>query len=265
MALLEINGAKLWVEESGTGPETIVFAHGLLWSGEMYAPQVARLQARFRCVRFDFRGQGKSPVSDAGYDMDTLTGDTIALIERLQCSPCHFVGLSMGGFVGLRIAIRRPELLRSLTLIDTAADPEPRINVVKYGAMLALSRIVGLRPFTGTVMRTMFGDVFLRDSSRHVEREALRNRLLANDIVGVRRATQGIISRAAVTDQLGRITTRTQVLHGAGDRAITTERARRMASGIAGAKFHLIPRAGHTSTLEEPAAITDAIEAFVQS
>lgn len=265
MPMLDVGGAQVWVEESGTGAETIVFAHGLLWSGEMYAPQIARLKERYRCVAFDFRGQGKSPVVDTGYDMDTLTGDAIAIIERLGCAPCHFVGLSMGGFVGLRIAIRRPELLRSLTLIDTAADPEPRLNVVKYSAMLALSRVVGLKPFAGIVMRTMFGRAFLGDATRRPERDRLRARLLENDILGVRRATQGVIDRAAVTDQLGRITTRTQILHGAGDAAIVEGRARRMASAIPHAVFHLIPRAGHTSTLEEPAAITDAIERFVET
>lgn len=265
MAMLDVGGAKVWVEESGTGPETILFAHGLLWSGEMFAPQIERLRDRYRCVAIDFRGQGKSPVVDTGYDMDTLTGDTIKVIERLGCAPCHFVGLSMGGFVGLRIAIRRPELLRSLTLIDSAADPEPRLNVVKYNVMLALSHVVGLRPFASTVMRTMFGTAFLEDASRRTECDRLRARLLQNDIVGVRRATRGVIERAAVTDQLGRITTRTQVVHGAGDAAIVTARARRMASEIPGAAFHLIPRAGHTSTLEEPAAITDAIERFLQA
>lgn len=264
MPLVEIGATQLWVEESGVGPETIVFAHGLLWSGEMYAPQVARLARRYRCVRFDFRGQGRSPVVDAGYDMDTLTEDAAALIERLGAAPCHFVGLSMGGFVGLRLAIRRPELLRSLTLIDTAADAEPRGNAIKFRAMLAMSRLLGFRPFAGAVMRTMFGDDFLRDPARRAERDALRARLLDNDRRGVRRATRGVITRAAVTDDLGRITTRTLVLHGADDAAISAARARRMADGIAGAELRLVPRAGHTSTLEEPAAITDALEAFLQ-
>lgn len=266
MPLMQIRGTPVWVDDTGKNaatPETIVFAHGLLWSGEMYAPQIAHLRARYRCVSFDFRGQGRSPIVPSGYDMDTLSLDAAEIIDTLGLAPVHFVGLSMGGFVGMRLAIRRPLLLRSLTLIDTAADPEPRFNVVKYGAMLALSRVVGLNPFAPIVMKTMFGQAFLRDPARRTERDALRARLLANDPVGVRHATTGVITRVPVQSQLGRIKTRTQILHGAGDVAITEKRARQMAAGIPGVSFKLIPRAGHTSTLEEPAAITAAIEAFV--
>ncbi|HSA48049.1 MAG TPA: alpha/beta hydrolase, partial [Candidatus Competibacteraceae bacterium] len=93
MPYLTLNGVRLYYEERGTGPETIVFAHGLLWSGRMFDQQVAALQERFRCITFDFRGQGQSQVTASGYDMDTLTEDAAALMAALGCAPCHFVGL----------------------------------------------------------------------------------------------------------------------------------------------------------------------------
>ena len=80
MPTLRVDGATLWYEEQGAGPETVVFAHGLLWSGRMFDAQVAELADRFRCVTFDFRGQGKSEVTADGYDMDTLTDDAAAPI-----------------------------------------------------------------------------------------------------------------------------------------------------------------------------------------
>ena len=58
--------------------------------------------------------------------MDTLTDDAVALIESLGVAPVHYVGLSMGGFVGQRIAARRPELIRTLSLLDTSAGPAAR-------------------------------------------------------------------------------------------------------------------------------------------
>ena len=57
MPIIRVNGASLYYEEHGTGPETIVLAHGLLWSSRMYDAQVAVLQERYRCIAFDFRGQ----------------------------------------------------------------------------------------------------------------------------------------------------------------------------------------------------------------
>ena len=109
-------GERIYYVDEGSGPDTIVFSHGLLWSGEMFRPQIDALKDRFRCVAFDHRGQGQSPVARSGYDMDTLTADAAALIEGVGAAPCHFVGLSMGGFVGMRLAARRPELLRSLLI-----------------------------------------------------------------------------------------------------------------------------------------------------
>src|SRR3954447_24145267 len=163
MPTLQVNRATLWYEEHGSGPETVVFAHGLLWSGRMFDAQVAELADRFRCVTFDFRGQGRSEVTAGGYDMDTLAGDAAALIEALGCAPCHFVGLSMGGFIGMRLAARRPELVRSLVLMETSNDAEPRRNVPKYAAMSFLARFLGVLPFVPAVMNIMFGRTFLRD------------------------------------------------------------------------------------------------------
>ncbi len=92
MPIIRVNGAALYYEERGTGPETIVFAHGLLWSCRMFDAQVALLKERYRCVAFDFRGQGQSEVTRSGYDMGTLYENAVALIKQLSCAPCHFLG-----------------------------------------------------------------------------------------------------------------------------------------------------------------------------
>ncbi|MEV5834479.1 alpha/beta hydrolase [Nocardia sp. NPDC052112] len=85
---------------------TVVFGHGLLFGGWMFQPQIEVLCEHYRCVTIDWRGQGASPATTRDYDMDTRTGDAVALIRRLEVAPVHWVGLSMGGFVGLRIAAR---------------------------------------------------------------------------------------------------------------------------------------------------------------
>jgi pimeloyl-ACP methyl ester carboxylesterase len=131
MPRTRVNGVELHYEERGRGVP-LVFSHGLLWSGRMFDAQVEALSSRYRCITFDHRGQGQSPRSPTvPYSMDELAVDAAALLESLGATPCHFVGLSMGGFVGLRLAIERPQLLRSLTLIESAADAEPRLNVPK--------------------------------------------------------------------------------------------------------------------------------------
>src|SRR2546423_12956095 len=117
MPIIRVNGAALYYEEHGTGSETIVFAHGLLWSCRMFDAQVALLKDRYRCVAFDFRGQGQSEVPHGGYGMEALYEDAVALIEQLGCAPCHFLGLSMGGLLGLRLAPPHPGVLSLFVLL----------------------------------------------------------------------------------------------------------------------------------------------------
>jgi pimeloyl-ACP methyl ester carboxylesterase len=263
MPRLQVDGASIHYEESGAGPEAIVFAHGLLWDGRMFEAQVAALSRRYRCVTFDFRGQGGSEVTAGGYDMDTLAADAAALIGALGLAPCHFAGLSMGGFVGMRLAIEHPELLRSLILIETTAEPEAPRNRRKYAMLNFVARRFGLGLVAGQVMQVMFGRKFLRDPARAAARQEYRRRLLANDRTGITRAVAAVIDREGVAGRLDRIALPTLVIVGDQDVGTPPALAERLHAGIAGSRLQVIAGAGHSSVLEEPEAVTAAIAGFL--
>src|SRR5262245_41797025 len=188
------NGAKLWYEESGQGPQTVVLAHGLAFSGAMFDAQVAALSAHYRCITFDLRGHGKSELSTTGYDMDTLAGDAAALIEEIASVPVHFVGWSIGGFTGLRIALWRPELLRSLTLIGSSAMGGTE-SARSFKLVPLLARAFGMRALAGSLMKTMFSDRFRSDPSHATLVEKWRQHFLSDEKLGVSRAARGVIAR----------------------------------------------------------------------
>jgi pimeloyl-ACP methyl ester carboxylesterase len=169
----------------------------------------------------------------------------------------------MGGFVGLRLAIHRPELLRSLTLIDTSAEPEPAANLPRYRLLNLIARMFGIGMVVDRVMPILFGPSFLNDPARATERAEYRRRLAGNHRVGITRAVAGVIGRAGVADQLHRIRTPTLVLVGAEDSATPPEKAAALQRGIAGARMIVVPAAGHTSTLENPGVVTAAIAEFL--
>ena len=264
MPIARVNGVELHYEQRGAGVP-VVFSHGLLWSGRMFDAQLAALAGSHLCIRYDHRGQGESPRSPSPYDMDDLSVDAAALIESLGAAPCHFVGLSMGGMVGLRLALRRPELLRSLTLIESAADRESRRNIPKYRAMALLARLIGLGVLVPPVMKIMFGRAFLRDPARASERATEEAHLRALDVPGMIAALDCVIRRRPLTGELGRIATPTLVLHGEDDRAITPRRAQATAQAIPGARLVMLPRAGHTSSVEEPDAVSAELARFFAS
>src|SRR6202166_157072 len=263
MPRIAVRGAGLHYEEHGAGPETVVFAHGLLWSGRLFDRQVEALAPRYRCVTVDFRGHGRSEVTADGYDMDSLAADAASLIEALGCAPCHFVGLSMGGFVGMRLAIRQPRLLRSLILLETSADPEPEASRRRYRRMNVAARWIGLGALTRPVMRIIFGRKFLGDPARAALREQCRRQLAGSDRMGIIRPRNGVIDRQGVYDQLERIATPTLILVGDQDLATPPARSERIHPRIAGSRLKVLPGAGHTSTIEEPAAVNAAIADFL--
>jgi 3-oxoadipate enol-lactonase len=259
-----IHGAELEVQDVGTGP-AVCFSHGLLWDHHMFAPQIEALRSKYRCVAWDHRGQGQSEVPPTrSVTIEQVTSDAIALIEELGLAPVHFVGLSMGGFVGMRIAARRPELVRSLSLLETAADPEPPKHLPRYRLLALLARIFGMRGFlVDRVMKIMCAPSFLADPANQARVAELRAMMAGNDR-SVVKAVYGVLEREGVEHELPQIRCPVLVLRGTEDKAIARERAHRLAE-LTKARWIEIPGAGHTSSLEKPEAVTSALQDFLDS
>jgi len=262
MPRVEVNGAQLYYEVHGDGAETIVFSHGLLWSGKMFEKQVEALQSKYRCVVYDHRGQGQSYVPSSGYDMETVYQDAVELIKALDLAPCHFAGLSMGGFVAMRIAARNPQLIKSLILMETSSDGEP--FKFKYNLLNTIVKLFGVSAVTNKVMPIMFGQKFLNDSNRKEEYEIWKGHLQANKKTIVR-AVGGVISREPVFQELQNITVPTLVIVGDQDIATIPEKSERICSQIPQAQFVKIIGAGHSSSIEEPEQVNKAILKFLHS
>jgi pimeloyl-ACP methyl ester carboxylesterase len=266
MPMIHVNDVDIYYEDSAPNDKqkpVMVFAHGLLWNTRMFDKQIEYFKAGYRCIAFDFRGQGQSEITKSGYDMETLTEDTLALLEALDIDECHFLGLSMGGFVAQRIALKRPELLLSLTLLETSADPEDPKNVPQYRKLIKAIRWLGMKRVSQKVMPIMFGSSFLADKSRKADRREWLSMLQSNRKGGVVKATTGVIERSATYDQLSDIKTPTLIIVGDEDAATPYEKSERMHFAIAGSKLVVIKGAGHTSTVEEPEQVNKAINKFL--
>jgi pimeloyl-ACP methyl ester carboxylesterase len=256
----DLNGAHIHFTDTGGDREAIVFSHGLLFSGDMFEAQVAHFRDRYRCVTFDHRGQGRSGVTDDGYDIDTLTADAAALIHHLGLAPCHFVGLSMGGFVGIRLAARHPGLLKTLALLETSADPEPQQNAPKYRLLNFIARWIGLWAVTGRVMPIMFGRTFLKDATRVREKKRWAKAIARNSRIGITRAVMGVIDRDGCAGLLHKIDLPVGIGVGNEDVATVPEKAERMHAAIQGSELVVFKDAGHSSSIETPGLVNDLIE-----
>lgn len=264
MPLLQVNGIELHYALQGpASAETapLLFAHGLLWDHRMWAEQVAHFGSRYRCVSYDHRGQGRSAGAGPGCDLDTLSDDAAALIRALDLPPVHFVGLSMGGFVGLRLAARHPTLVRSLSLLDSSADAEPAEKLRRYRHLLWALMLVGARPLVSRLLPLMFGRSTLADPTRAAQLQEWRaevGRLPRK----VRHAVRGVIERGSVLAELSKIRCPTLVLVGEEDITTPPEASERMAERIPDARLIRLPRVGHMSNLEAPRQVNAILEAF---
>jgi 3-oxoadipate enol-lactonase len=264
MPYLSIRGARLYYEDTGGTGAPVLFSHGLLWDSRLFQAQVAALRGHYRCIVYDHRGQGHSepPPGGSPIDLRTVYEDAVALIQALGLAPCHFVGQSMGGFVGLRVAARHPELLRSLSLLDSSAAAELPLTLARYRLLTTLTHWLGLRPVVDRIMSLYFGRTFMRDPERARERALLRQQLVANPR-GVWRAMQGVIHRRGVEGELHRIVTPTLVLVGEEDAVTVPAVAERLAQRIRGARMARLPCAGHMCILEQPEAVSGALHHFL--
>jgi pimeloyl-ACP methyl ester carboxylesterase len=136
---------------------------------------------------------------------------------------------------------------------------------LRYRLLGAIGRYLGFGLVAGSAMPIMFGKTFLTDPARTAERDACRTALLANDRIGISRALGGVISRKSVEGELANIQAPALVIVGEEDVATVPAKAEAIARGIGHATLVRIPRAGHTSTLEEPAAVTAALAQFLAS
>lgn len=264
MPTIHANGVDLYYKESGSGPETIVFSHGLLMDHAMFAPQRAAFEKQYRVIAYDHRAQGQSHDPGQGYDMDTLADDAAALITALNAAPCHFAGLSMGGFVGMRLAAHHPALIRTLTLMNTTATKEKLANRLRYGVLAQLVKLVSPAPFTPIAVKELFG----RTTHNSAQRRPMLNEWTAKLKSRPRNIAPSLLAvmnrREFTAEELALVRCPTLIITGEDDTAQPPRNAESMVAGIRGARVVHIPGAGHSSSLEEPEAVTAAMREFLE-
>jgi len=145
MAFFDHDGCSLHYEEYGHGAP-VFLVHGLGSSCQDWEYQTPALSAHYRVIAVDVRGHGRSDKPRERYSIPAFSADIEALLEHLNLGPVHYVGLSMGGMIGFQLAVDRPELLKSLTIVNSA--PEVKIKSAndfwQYAKRWTLARVVSM-------------------------------------------------------------------------------------------------------------------------
>jgi 3-oxoadipate enol-lactonase len=236
----------------------VVLAHGIANDMSIWADVAARLGSRFNILRFDARGHGGSESVGGDYTFDMLTSDSINLMNALEIPRAHYVGISLGGMVGLGLALDHPDRLLSLVCCDARASVPADYRtawVNRRAAVLA----EGMEPIVEQSMARWFAPGFReRQPGRSAQVEAMIRRTSPNGYCGCAAA----LLTLDYFRHLGRIATPTLYVVGEYDQGAPPPTVREMQEATPGAQYVEIPAAGHLSCIEQPAAVADALAKF---
>lgn len=267
MPHITINGRDIFYQITGNGPETVVFSHGYLMNHTMFAAQIATLSQTHRVIAFDHRGHGQSDDCKTPFGIYDLVDDAAGLITTLCDGPVHFAGMSTGGYVGMRLLLRQPELIKSLILIDTGAQAEPPEKLRQYNQLLFFVRLVGIRPLLGKVLPLLMGRDFRTDPARRSEFQNWKRYIGGLDKISVRHFGRAIFDRDDVLENLRALDTPppTMIIVGEEDIPTPLPASQAMHEAITGSELVTVPHAGHTSPLESPVVVNLAISGFLDN
>jgi 3-oxoadipate enol-lactonase len=262
MPEINVNGTTLhYLDDGPASAPALVFSPSMFFDGRMFSAQAAAFSDRYRVVRYDHRGQGESARAPREQlDMDTLTEDAAALIEALKLAPCTFIGNSMGGFIALRLAARRPELLRSVVVMGTSADIEEQAEAMD-GLIEALEKH-GMGAVIDGVLQFMMGDTTLTDPSRAGVLAAVTE-LLSSRTPEYADAAWNIAHRKGILDELPGIRVPLLVIAGTEDHTYPPPKSEQIVSLVPGARIEYMERTGHVHAVENPEAVNRVLESHL--
>jgi 3-oxoadipate enol-lactonase len=146
MPIASLNAARLFYEERGSGPP-ILFIHGTGADSDIWSGSVA-LGADYRCIAYDRRGYGRSPLP-AGESISLEANDAAALLKLLGAVPAMIVGHSLGGVIALDLAVEHPQLVAGLLLVEpplrARLQRRPDLSAVRAMIAVHVLRLVGSR------------------------------------------------------------------------------------------------------------------------
>ena len=258
----QINGITLAYSDQGSGLP-VVFLHAFPFNRTMWDPQLACLSDRYRIITVDLRGHGESDAPFWRYSMDLFADDVKGLLDHLGIQQAVLVGLSMGGYLMFSFHRKYRERIKALVFCDTRAEADTQElaawrfalaqKIYKEGTKAVVAEM-------GPKLLSVAAYQTKPDLVRQVEAISL-----STQMSGAIGDLMAIAERPDSSLDLARISCPTLVLVGDGDRLTTPEENRRIAERIAGAKFAIIPSAGHISNLEQPESFNNALRSFLEA
>jgi pimeloyl-ACP methyl ester carboxylesterase len=238
----------LHVREEGSG-EPVLLLHGLGGDHTVWDFQIPTLAKSYRVLAPDLRGHGQSPFPEgARYSFEEFEADLLKVLDDRQVERAHFVGLSGGGLLTLRIVVDRPQRIRSMVLLGAMGHMDNHTRAVGQ-SWADILRDEGPAAYSRRLAMDLFAPDWLESHMDLAERIAKSQES---------RNLRGVVQWALamrdfdVRSRLGRVKTPTLIMQGLDDNVVDPSHARLLRQAILGSEVRLFPNTGHLIPIERP-------------
>lgn len=270
------DGLTLHVVEWSSAGVPVLFLHGFANEAHIWDDVVPTLAPYYRCLALDQRGHGRSDFDPEGrYDHLSMARDVEAVCAALGIERLALVGHSMGGRVAMRFAGLHPDRLAGLVIVDAGPDLDPRgVTRIRDDAGAAPESFASVAEYKQLVARAYpmatpkmvdrmaEHGLRRREDGRWVPRlDPAFRRGMRGDAGGLRQRAEN--ETPALWEALGKVRCPALVVRGAASDVLSADTAERMAGGVlAKGTLVVIPQAGHSVPIDNPAALRRALERF---
>jgi pimeloyl-ACP methyl ester carboxylesterase len=253
------DGCSLHYEEYGRGAP-VLLVHGLGSSCQDWEYQIPALAAQYRGIVVDVRGHGRSDKPRERYSIPGFSADIEALLEHLQSGPVHLVGLSMGGMIGFQLAVDQPQLLKSLTIVNSA----PEVKIKSFGDFWQFAkRWLLARAFSMETIGKGLGKNLFPDPEQAELRHKIARRWARNEKHAYLASFSAIVGWG-VQEKLSRIGCPTLIV--TADRDYTPVALKEAYTQlIPDARLVVIENSRHASPLDQPEAFNQILLSFLDA
>ncbi len=263
MSTVQISSPARTLHYVRTGPRggiPVVLLHPAGLDLGYWDRHLAALRDDHDVIALDLPGHGASTGSPQDWALGRATGILAAFLQGLDIPEAHLVGLSVGGMLAQSLALAEPAVVRSLTLMGTAASFSPDGRAAIRDRAQA-ARTQGVAALVPAAIARWFTPQTVARRPDLIDRATTT--LLADD-PEVHAAVWDMVADLDLAPQLGRITCQTLVLVGASDQSTPLTAARQLRDGISGAQLHVVPDTSHLAPLERPDLTSAHLLAFLE-
>jgi 3-oxoadipate enol-lactonase len=236
---------------------TVCLVHSLAADSGMWNEQIRPLlEGGYQVLRFDVRGHGGSSASKGAYSMPELAADIASAIDALGFEGVHYVGLSIGGMIGLGLALEHESRFESMMICDALAAAPPNAASMWQPRIDAARNAGSLQPVADATIERWLSPAFKAEKPKRWRE--IYNTIVATDVTGYIGCVNAV-QTFNYGDRLGKIRLPTLVLCGSNDPGAPPAASQTMANTIPGGQYVEVENSLHFPNIEQPEAFNRAM------